>query len=94
MTTNEIYNQIELETQACVERRYSFWKFKPRRHYEPKCRAEAKANYQSQIAQEVNESEAITDAVQARILAADNTIVITLVVGLILIFITYFLIFK
>lgn len=94
MTANEIYKQIEIETAACIERKKDFWDFKPRRAYEPQCRLDATARYQSQLAQEMNENELVMDSIQSKLLAGDNTILITLVIGLAIIFITYYLLFK
>lgn len=94
MTANEIYKQIEAETAACVERKKDFWDFKPRRAYEPECRLQARAKYQGMLNAEVAENEAVSDSIQSQLLAGDNTIIITLIIGLAIIFLTYYFIFK
>lgn len=45
----DINKLIEADTATCVEDKYSFWKFKPRRHYEPACRSAAQAKYADQL---------------------------------------------
>lgn len=94
MTTNEIYKQIQIETDACVESKIKTLRLKPRRAYEPQCRLEATRKYQNQLNQEMNENELVMDSIQSKLLAGDNTILITLVIGLAIIFITYYLLFK
>jgi hypothetical protein len=48
---NEIYKAIDAETEACVEKKYSFWKFQPRHKLKPKCYAEALQRHQSELSQ-------------------------------------------
>lgn len=45
---------INDDAAACVEEKYNFWKFKPRRHYEPGCKQAAQAKYQDQLNQAYN----------------------------------------
>ena len=94
MTQNDIYKQVEIDTAQCVERRYSFFKFKPRRHYEPSCRAEAKARHQWELDLENAESEEIQDILDSKLMNGQIEIVITLIIALLILGVVYFYILK
>lgn len=91
MTLNTIYQQIEIDTQACIESKLKgLGKLRTRRHYEGDCRVAATAKYNGQIETENIESEAVSDSVQAKLLSADTSIALTLIIGLAIILLVYF----
>lgn len=94
MTQNDIYKQVEIDTAQCVERRYSFFKFKPRRHYEPGCRAEAMQKYSAQLNEEFLENEQIQDYIEQRLLNANFEVIVTLIIALLILGVVYFYILK
>lgn len=55
---NNIEQIINDDMRACVESNYNFWKFKPRRHYEPECLLKAKQKYWPQLQAALSESNA------------------------------------
>lgn len=46
---NEIYKVIDAETEACVEDKYSLWKFKPRHKLKPECYQQATARHANEL---------------------------------------------
>lgn len=94
MTTNEIYQSIDNETKACVEKEYKLLKFKPRRAYEPECRIVATANHQSELDLINNENNYTSKFINDKIINSNYDIVV-LSIGLMVVFgVIYYIFFN
>ena len=69
---NEIYRKIETETEACVEKQYSFWKFKPRHKLKPICYEEAYNRHAAELGEEQAQNAGIEDLLNAKTILASQ----------------------